>query len=140
MSVLGLDPGNYSPHSFRRGGQRTLSRQESRTTSTSFPALFPPSREKPWERGWDRSRLPGNGLLGWDHLTQIHGDWRSDAYRLSLARRWRTRWPLDFTRNLKYLGPFFRLYTKLPAYIYIHNFFFISSFFHLIYDLPVWAF
>ena len=56
VSVLGLDPRNYSPHSFRRGG-----------ATYAFQAGVP------------------------DHLIQIHGDWRSDAYKLYLALPLSTR-------------------------------------------------
>jgi len=56
VSVLGLDPKNFSPHSFRRGG-----------ATYAFQAGVP------------------------EHLIHIHGDWRSDAYKLYLALPLSTR-------------------------------------------------
>jgi len=83
VSVLGLDPNNFSPHSFRHGG-----------ATYAFQAGVP------------------------EHLTQIHGDWRSDAYKLYLALPLSTR-TQDFFSNLVFsvtLG--FRSFSAV-FYIYL---------------------
>ena len=97
VSIIGLDPKNFSPHSFRRGG-----------ATHAFQADVP------------------------EHLIQIHGDWRSDAYKLYLAlplstriaHRWRTRWPPNFINILD-----FRFRKVLAVYCY-NRFLSCIFFFH----------
>lgn len=70
IASLGLDPGNYSPHSFRRGG-----------ATYAYQAGVP------------------------EHLTKLHGHWRSDAYHYScpLELKCRTLWLRAFLPILQAL-------------------------------------